>query len=272
MNIQEYLESGALETYALGLGTEAERRETERLLLLYPELEQELAAIQAGLEVYASVHAVEPPAALRAQVLAAMEEGVKEAEADKSTTVVRQIGSAPRFSYGLAAAWALFVVSFGAALFFYGKWQSAEEGYQGLLAEKTQLAEQYEVARAGYNALADLNEALNSAENQIIRLGGTASSPEASAVLAWNTQTGAVKLWAQAMPANETDKQYQLWAIVDGKPVDAGVFDVQPEAMTMLDMKTFASAQAFAVTLEPRGGSVNPTMSAMVVIGEVKSS
>lgn len=271
MNIQEYLESGALESYALGLGTDAERRETERLLAAYPELQQELQAIQAGLEVFASVHAVEPPAAMRNKVLEAMAQATASETKVVAEVPVRQLNAPARFGYGLAAAWALFIVSFGAALFFYGKWQSAEAGYQGLLAEKTQLAEQYEVARAGYNALADLNDALNNAENQIIRLGGTAASPEASAVVAWNTQTGKVKLWAQAMPANASDKQYQLWAIVDGKPVDAGVFDVQEEAMTMLDMKTFASAQAFAVTLEPRGGSVNPTMEAMVVIGEVSS-
>ena len=271
MNIQEYLESGALETYVLGLGTESERRETERLLALYPELEHELQAIKAGIEVYASVHAVEPPAALRDKVLNAMEAAVPSTSTTTEKKKVRQVTTAPRFGYGMAAAWALFILSFGAALVFYGKWQSAEAGYQGLLAEKTQLAEQYAVEHAGYNALADLNTALNSADNQIIRLGGTAASPEASAVLAWNTQTGAVKLWAQAMPANTSEEQYQLWAIIDGKPVDAGVFDVQPNAMTMLDMKTFASAQAFAVTREPRGGSIKPTMSAMVVIGEVRS-
>lgn len=270
MNIQEYIASGALETYALGLGTEAERKEIERLLALHPELQQELQAIEAGLEVFASVHAVEPPAALREMALAAMQHNSTGGQS-AGAPPVKQLVSAPRFSYALAAAWALFMVSLGAAIFFYGKWQSAEAGYQGLLAEKTQMAEQYEVARAGYNALADLNAALNSAENQIIRLGGTAASPEASAVLTWNTKTGAVKLWAQVMPVNAVDKQYQLWAIVDGKPVDAGVFDVQPDAMTMLDMKTFATAQAFAVTLEPRGGSIHPTMETMVVIGEVSS-
>ncbi len=271
MNIQEYIESGALESYALGLGSEAERRETERLLASYPELQQELRAIEAGFEHFASMHAVEPPAAMREKVLKAMTQTTAEKTSGASEITVRQLASPVRFSYSLAAAWALFVVSFGAALFFYNKWQSAEKGYQGLLAEKTQLAEQFEVAKAGYNALADLNSALNNADNQIIRLGGTASSPEASAVVAWNKETGSVKLWAQAMPANETDKQYQLWAIVDGKPVDAGVFDVQPETMAMLEMKNFSTAQAFAVTLEPRGGSVNPTLSAMVVIGEVKS-
>ncbi len=276
MNLQEYIASGALETYALGLGTEAERRETERLLATYPELREELTAIQAGLEIYASVHAVEPPAALRDKVLTAMHasEGAPAAEKEEkpTETVVRSI--APRksnWTMGLAAAWGLFVLSFGAALFFYTKWQDAEKGYQGLLAEKTQLAQQFEINQARYNVLADLNKTLSAAENKIIRLNGMPAAPEATAVVAWNSKTGEVKLWAQAMPANESDKQYQLWAIVDGKAVDAGVFDVSASEMTMLDMKTFASAQAFAVTLEPRGGSVNPTMSAMMVLGEVKS-
>jgi len=204
-------------------------------------------------------------------VLATMQENSAGSESAAVTGPVHQVAAAPRFSYALATAWALFIVGLGAAIFFYVKWQSVEAGYQVLLAEKTQLAEQYEVARAGYNALADLNAALNSAENQIIRLVGTAAFPEASTVLTWNTKTGGVKLWAQVMPFNAVDKQYQLWAIVDGKPTDAGVFDVQPDAMTMLEMKTFATVQAFAVTLEPRGGSINPTMETMLVIGEVSS-
>ena len=38
----------------------------------------------------------------------------------------------------------------------------------------------------------------------------------------------------------------------------------------MKEMKSIASvsADAFAVTLEPRGGSINPTMDQMVVIGK----
>ena len=68
------------------------------------------------------------------------------------------------------------------------------------------------------------------------------------------------------LPANDQAHQYQLWAIVAGKPVDLGVFDKTTDSSDMKIMKSIASAQAFAVTLEPRGGSVNPTMNQMMVI------
>jgi anti-sigma-K factor RskA len=34
-------------------------------------------------------------------------------------------------------------------------------------------------------------------------------------------------------------------------------------------MKSIGKAQAFAVTLEPKGGSVNPTMDKMMVMGAI---
>ncbi|WP_426670326.1 anti-sigma factor [Mucilaginibacter sp. McL0603] len=37
---------------------------------------------------------------------------------------------------------------------------------------------------------------------------------------------------------------------------------------TMKEMKSIASVDAFAVTLEPRGGSLGPTIDQMVVIGK----
>ncbi len=64
------------------------------------------------------------------------------------------------------------------------------------------------------------------------------------------------------------DKQYQLWAIVNGKPVDAGTFDMG-EGVSFVKLKTIPKAEAFAITLEKRGGSETPTMNAMFVMGNV---
>jgi anti-sigma-K factor RskA len=49
-----------------------------------------------------------------------------------------------------------------------------------------------------------------------------------------------------------------------------GVFDENPDSTNMKEMKTMAaiSADAFAVTLEPRGGSASPTMDEMMVSGK----
>ena len=70
------------------------------------------------------------------------------------------------------------------------------------------------------------------------------------------------------MPMNDKEHQYQLWALVKGKPVDLGVFDKTPDSAAMKEMKPIAYADAFAVTLEPRGGSPSPTMDEMMVIGK----
>jgi anti-sigma-K factor RskA len=70
------------------------------------------------------------------------------------------------------------------------------------------------------------------------------------------------------LPQNDKDHQYQLWALVGGKPVDLGVFDAPADSTQMKEMKSIARADAFAVTLEPKGGSINPTMDQMVVLGK----
>ena len=67
-----------------------------------------------------------------------------------------------------------------------------------------------------------------------------------------------------AIPA---DKQYQLWALKDGQPIDMGVFDPVTPEDGLLEMGRVPGADAFAVTLEPRGGSANPTLEEMYVYG-----
>jgi anti-sigma-K factor RskA len=63
--------------------------------------------------------------------------------------------------------------------------------------------------------------------------------------------------------------QYQLWAWVDGKPTDAGTFDMNEQGTHFMKLKTVPRAEAFAVTLEKKGGSETPDMNAVYVMGKV---
>jgi anti-sigma-K factor RskA len=78
-----------------------------------------------------------------------------------------------------------------------------------------------------------------------------------------------INLQNMDMPLNDTNHQYQLWALVNGKPVDLGVFDAETKLIGLQQMKNIATAQTFAVTLEPRGGSINPTMAQLIAVGNV---
>jgi len=104
--------------------------------------------------------------------------------------------------------------------------------------------------------------------NTVIELKGTDVSPKSLATVYWNNQSNDVYLMVKDLPPPPSDMQYQLWAMVDGKPVDAGVFDTG-KGNVLQNMKTAISPQAFAVTLEKKGGSPTPTMEAMYLIGQV---
>ena len=101
-------------------------------------------------------------------------------------------------------------------------------------------------------------------------LAGLESAPSSTARTFISPRDGKALFYAYGLPAPPAGKQYQLWALDKGKPVDAGVLAAVTAAGDSLQqMKDIASAQAFAMTIEPRGGSVNPTLSTMTVMGQI---
>jgi len=63
--------------------------------------------------------------------------------------------------------------------------------------------------------------------------------------------------------------QYQLWGMVDGKPVDGGLITSKDgKTYSIQKMKTFGRAQAFAITLETEGGHPQPK-GTMYVMGNI---
>ena len=56
---------------------------------------------------------------------------------------------------------------------------------------------------------------------------------------------------------------------MEGAPVSTGVFNTPMDTAGLQEAPYVESAQAYAVTLEPRGGSETPTMEQMYVVGEI---
>lgn len=81
--------------------------------------------------------------------------------------------------------------------------------------------------------------------------------------------TGEVYIDPGNLPEAPEGMQYQLWGIVDGKPVDAGMIVTKKgNKYRMQKMKTFGKAEAFAVTLETMGGNPTPK-GQMYVMGKM---
>jgi len=81
MNIKEYIESGIIGDYCLGLLDEAGRLEVEKNLVLYPELKLELEAYQNALAHYAISFEQRVPGHIREKTLALIDNLAKEENA-----------------------------------------------------------------------------------------------------------------------------------------------------------------------------------------------
>jgi anti-sigma-K factor RskA len=92
-------------------------------------------------------------------------------------------------------------------------------------------------------------------------LGGTGPQPEARGRVFWSAQARRGVLVAGSLAPLPADRQYELWVFLKGKPVNAGVFDVDASGRALFESTAFPEpdAQNFAVTVEPRGGVAGPT-------------
>ncbi|HEX7997075.1 MAG TPA: anti-sigma factor [Pyrinomonadaceae bacterium] len=98
-------------------------------------------------------------------------------------------------------------------------------------------------------------------DTRVATLTGTEMAPRARARLAYNNAGSAMMIVDQLPPAPD-GMDYQIWFIADGKPLPGGVF--KPDATGHAEMRdqvpaSARTAAAFAVTLEPQGGTSAPT-------------
>jgi len=264
MEIKEYISSGIIELYSMHALSPEEMKEVERMAAAHTEVADEIKRVQSALNNYATAHARNPRPSLRAEII----NKISESGNVKSNKVI-PMRSAPPSNYRLliAASIVLMLISAGVIVMLYSKWKSAERMYTDLLNEKNELAKNYDLVKNSYDkTIADLSIVHN--ENaKIITLLATDSTKHYMARVFWNHQTHDAFIDVMSLPVPPAGKQYQLWALVGGKPVDAGVFNMNTAA-GMQPMKNIQSADAWAVTLEPQGGSVSPTLSQMYLLSK----
>ena len=104
---------------------------------------------------------------------------------------------------------------------------------------------------------------LESEDVQMMILGGQGPQPEAGARVFWSARARRGIIVASNLAPLPPDRQYELWVFQAGKPVNAGVFDADPNGSALFESTEFPPAlqavEMFAVTVEPRGGVPAPT-------------
>ena len=90
-------------------------------------------------------------------------------------------------------------------------------------------------------------------------------------VLYWCPASGEIMLNGMAMPKLSDDEQYQLWALVDGQPLDLGVISKDWDGGTnrLAHLKGLKELSAYAITIEPLGGKPTPTLEKLTALAKV---
>ena len=258
-------ENSALQ--ALGLLEGAERTAFESELAGNRELQSLVASLTAAsAELALTVPQVEPPATLKASILAAVSASTVAAPVEPEPTKVIPFPLTRWLPLAAAAAFAI------TALWLGSKNLALHRENQGLHTERdlanladqtsqTQLKERSLVAESMIN---DLNRQLRD-QQDLSRLKVTAlaslpgNPPDTRAIAVWDPVRETGLLTVEKLPAINENQDYQIWVVDPAypNPVDGGVFKPKADGTAVLTFKgnqPIKTVAAFAISLEKKGG------------------
>jgi anti-sigma-K factor RskA len=279
MNASDIISSGKLELYVAGSLPETEMREIAAYASQYPEVAREIEQIEQAMVAY----------------YASGGEILSDAEADKnlqeifasnktkSTPVIpiTDAGKAVVVSinrFAVAAMIGGLILTTVLALLMWSQQNSLRKeiaeiksSQEQLLAENAKYKEADDAYQKQMQVVQDIFskrvEVKTVAFNPFTNQPNTLTKEGNFILLYWHPQTKKVLLMSANLPQLSANEQYQLWGMVDGKPVDAGVFEYKNNQFEASWQKDITNANAFAVSIEPRGGSKSPTIDKVCMVG-----
>lgn len=268
MDIKQYITSGILEKYVLGLASPAEQQEVRQYAEQYPEVQQELEKIEVAMELYAQTNEAELPEGMETKI-------------DAKIDAVGHLPTPKPSSRGLSAAarWLRFLLPALALLALLVYWfQQQATQYEGEVerlenevarveGDLQQLKTNCDQIQAENDRLIEDLLLIRDANTRSTIIRGTDNAPDAVATIYRSQEKAYLDVLQLAAPPS--DQQYELWAIVNKKPVSMGVFDLKASTGNFQEVPLIENATAFAVTLELKDGDPAPNLEQMVLYGAV---
>ncbi len=269
MDGDKFTELAAL--YAINALDGEELREFEQYLQTASAEEQR--EMQELRNVWATLPLALPPLSAPAHLKARLMDRINEDVAPQPAQVLDFAPRPPRRSFFdffawqpasglLAAATLLLAITSGLLL-----WHNSQVAH-----ERDHLAQQLaELSHLNVATQKQLDE-LVTQTTKFISLAGK-EAPNASAKVFWDTHKNEWVMYIFNLPAAPADKDYQLWYVTsDQQKVSAKVFGTDAKGRTelriSLPQNVAPRLAATAVTLEPKGGSPQPT-SGLYLVGAI---
>ncbi|WP_162340504.1 anti-sigma factor [Cyclobacterium salsum] len=272
MDIQAYISSGKLELFVLGDLNETEQQEVLSMAKKYPEIQKEIAEIEAAMFAFDQASGPEPSPAVKNKIFASLD-AERESEGTSDEYLEKEVKLYPAANpwkpFAVAASLTA-VIAIGAAAYFGYRYYEAEERVLLALEQNASLAENLQRTEFRLDQLdADTKQLLSGNFDRVPMKGeGLPMQEDARVDVFWDRESQEVFLSVNQLASLDENSDYQLWAIGEDGPVGIGLVDSEAR-LNLQSMQAAGEAQAFAITIEPKGGSESPTLEKLVVLGEV---
>ena len=250
----QYADSLAL--YAMhGLDDEREMAELREHLDSCGECRRELEALRADVALLAlSTSGPQPPQRSRERLMQAIAAEPRIQHKHKSRFVLGRLQ--PR--------WLRLAPTLVAVLVLIASVALVRENLH-LRDTRDRLARELQDQRGRAALAMEVMQMMNDSSLPRMTLVSAKNVPQPQVKTIYHPQKGHVLLMANNLPLLPDDKVYQLWLLpsTGAAPMPAGTFspDQKGSALMLHAMQDGGiQAKAFAVTIEPRGGSPKPTM------------
>jgi anti-sigma-K factor RskA len=257
-----------IESYVLGLATAEERAEFEKLCQEYPELAAARNRFEIALEQKLQNQAVPPAGDLKDRVLNAIRQ---QPTVNQTKLITMESTNASRSSSTTRWVTAASIILLLGASFFAYKFYTENQELKATIQKNEGVQRKTDSLQ---QELSKIDSLIKDPNTMVVNMVGTQQAPQSSANIYWDSTSTDVYLVVKNMPALPNDKQYQLWALLNGKdgslqPTSLGLFDIADKNV-VLKMKNTQKADAFAITIENRGNTGGPNLGQLQNMGKTK--
>ena len=255
--------------YALDALTEEEKAEVESYLAAHPEARLQLQELQSGASALPySVAPMQPPPHVKDALMRRVTSDPRARE--RSSTPTTSSTRVPRepVRRGIRFEDIFRVLSFGAAAIAI-IWAFALHGQVARLQE--QIASLNEQVAAQSQSINNLVKNLPQTDVITVALNSTTDQSRPLGQLIANPNDKSAVVVISGLPPLEPGKTYQVWLIGDA-PVSAGLLTVDENGQSVLIItseESIGSFESLGISIEPEGGSEQPTLDQIVVLSEL---
>jgi anti-sigma-K factor RskA len=250
MNIDNYISSGIIEQYVMGLCSNEECIEVEQLRKQYPAIDKaivnyEIAFEQQMLQNVAMPSKVTDDSIL--QKLHALQTPVVSINKNKTALWVKAVAAAAVILLGVSTV-------YNYSLYTKNKEQETALAAKNNLPTTLPAADFSVLKNPGITPVA---------------MYGVGIHAICRCTMFWDKKTGKAYVMIHHLVKSGDKRDYQLWAMVDGKPVNVGLVNDEIRDRFIEVTNVPANATAFSVTLENAGGSNIPTVEETYLEGKL---